>query len=152
MKDEHCPHCGATMVEYRFHINRGLVSCLGKLLKAGGEAIRRDLVLKNSEYTNFPKLAYWGLAEQEPDKEGRRRGRPWKITQKGHFFLARGTQIFSTVVTYRGKVVRIEDALVWIDDVEPDYKLADWYAMTRVPAGPEIPPDLQGRLNLIEAR
>ncbi|MEE8111350.1 MAG: hypothetical protein V3T54_01315 [Acidobacteriota bacterium] len=150
MKDEFCDKCGATMVEYRFRLNKGLVSCLGKLLKAGGQAIRRDLHLKNSEYTNFPKLAYWGLAEQKPDETGRRRGHPWEITQKGRFFLARATMAFGTVVTYRGKVLRIEDKPVWIDDVDPDYKLADWYALTRQPAGPLIPPDKQGRLPLME--
>lgn len=138
MKDETCPHCGATMVEYRFRLSKGLVSSLGKLLKAGGPANRRDLDLTNSEYTNFPKLAYWKLSKQHQNADGRTRNQPWEITQFGKFWLSGGTQVFEQVVTYRGKFVRVEGRPVWIADVDPDWKLADWYVLTREAAGPEV--------------
>lgn len=137
------------MVEYKFRLSRGLVSSLGKLLKAGGPAHRQDLNLSNSQYTNFPKLAYWKLSKQIPDDDGRTRGRPWEITQQGKFWLSGLTQVYEQVVTYRGKFVRVEGKPVWISNVDPNWKQADWYVLTRLPAGPKITPGpSQGSLQL----
>ena len=152
MKKEFCSQCGATTVEYKFRLSKGLVSCLGKLLKADGPAHRRYLHLTNSEYTNFPKLAYWKLSRQLQNADGRTRNQPWTITNMGKFWISGATQVFEQVVTYRGKFVRIEGEPVSISDVDPDWKKADWYVLTRESAGPEVDPKpKQGLLNLAGA-
>jgi hypothetical protein len=127
------------MVEYTFRLNKGLVSCLAKLVRAGGPVLRRDLRLTHSQYTNFQKLAYWKMARQVPDERGRTRGRPWEATQFGDFFMRKATQAFREVVTYRRQVVRVQGPIVWVDQVDPDWKKAEWYVETRRAAGPDVP-------------
>ena len=141
-----CPTCGATTVEYSFWLNLGLVTALGKLARAGGRAKRSELKLTNSEYTNFVKLSYWGLAIQPADEQGKVRGRPWEITYRGRLFLGGHIVMLKSAVTYRGKVRRLEGKMVRVTDVDPDWKTAEWYVETRVSAGPPGPEPVQHEL------
>lgn len=119
-----CPHCKAKMIEYKFSLNTGLVSCLYKLKKAGGQAEVSKLGLSNSQYVNFQKLAWWGLVVKitGEDEVEKRRGGKWGITKKGGRFLRGEAQVKKYVHTYRGEVIRTDGTELFIEDVKDGYK------------------------------
>ena len=124
MKIKKCPHCDAKMIEYKFSLNKGLVSCLYKLNLAGGKSEVSSLGLSNSQYVNFQKLAWWGLVRKiigEGEVE-RRRGGKWGITKRGVKFLSNEISLNKFVYTYRGEVKRMDGPMLFISDVKDGYK------------------------------
>lgn len=119
-----CPHCNAKMIEYKFSLNKGLVSCLYKLRAAGNRAEVSQLGLSNSQYVNFQKLAWWGLVRKiaGEDETERRRGGKWGVTKKGAKFLNNELSIPKYVFTYRGRVKRMEGPMIFLTDVKDGYK------------------------------
>ena len=57
-----CPTCGTKIVEYKHSINKTLVSCLHRLNALGGRARLDKMQLDNTQFANFQKLRYFGLA------------------------------------------------------------------------------------------
>ena len=80
---KNCEHSRHRSVAYTFKLNAGLVRGLKKLsdfyLKGAKFARLKDLDLTNSEYSNFPKLRYWGFAYSN--------GHGWCPTSRGIKFL-----------------------------------------------------------------
>jgi len=111
-----CPTCGSKTLEYHFILNRGLIGGLAKLYDAGVSSALGDLNLTNSEYSNFPKLAYWGLIETDELHTGK-----WSLTKVGAEFLRGSVCIPKGVWTYRGKLVRTDKDLVYARDVVIDF-------------------------------
>lgn len=125
---KYCECCGAKMVEYVHVLSKGLVRCLAKLAVAGGGplSIADDLKLSKSEYTNFGKLQYWQLVEHaDPQVE---RGGIWKLTTAGWAFVSGELALQPRVWTYRGRVVRFENAAITIDQVTGGWKYRPEYA------------------------
>jgi hypothetical protein len=111
---ERCPHCDAKMVEYRHVFNKGLAQGLYELFAAGGGPINlRSLKLTRTQWTNFQKLRYWGLAARTKEDGG------WALTTKGFDFITQGTVISKWVYTYRGATVRFEGKNCVFDEVHP---------------------------------
>lgn len=127
-----CDHCGALMIEYRYSLNKGLAVVLGKLFDAGGPVEVSTLKLTNPQYSNAPKVRYWGLAEQVINKDTMVKRGVWKITQKGVDFVLGKTMVPQHAVTYRNTVIRIEGAMVEFKKISDGYLYrADYAEMAR---------------------
>jgi hypothetical protein len=126
-----CPHCDAKMVEYRHVFNKGLAHGLYELFFAGGGPVSlRSLRITRTQWTNFQKLRYWGLANRtRVDGE-------WILTDKGHTFITQGTAIQKWVWTYRGETVRFDGDTCFFKSVhEPMYQKKADYANNAIPRG-----------------
>jgi len=117
-----CPHCGAKMVEYCHSVNRSMALGLVALWEeAGRKPINiKKLGMTRNQWQNFSTLRYWGLIEQIT-VDGKKKSGVWKITAKGHHFLA-GGYIHKKAWSYRGEVMRRDGRMIWIRDVLKDYK------------------------------
>ena len=69
-------------------------------------SITDDLHLIKGEYTNFAKLAYWGLVRKEGTTD---RGGRWEITDLGRSFIRGNSALQKTVWVYRGVVQRNDE-------------------------------------------
>lgn len=127
MDESKCLHCGAKTVEYKHNLSKGQIRPLIKLLAAGGgpASITDDLHLIKGEYTNFAKLAYWGLAKKEGITE---RGGRWQITERGKEFLRGKIKLRKTVWVYRNDVQRFEGDEISVMDVTGGWKYRPQYA------------------------
>lgn len=141
---ELCEHCGAKIVEYKHGLGKNLMRCLVKLVNAGGGplSISDDLKLTKSQYTNFAKLAYWGLVVKANPKGGERGGM-WAITDEGWRFVRGKEKIQKYACVYRGDVVRRLGPMLSVTDITDDrWKYRPEYAREAVPHDPNKPPDL----------
>ena len=134
-----CPHCGAKMVEYKHGLNRGLLTGLRAIAKAGwgGKTVKlRTLELNNSEWDNFQKLQYWDLVS----KVGSKKSGNWKITELGQQFVSGEKPVNHYVWTYRGVRQRYEGPPLFIDNVLSGYKYRPQYAAeaTSTSRAPEV--------------
>jgi hypothetical protein len=126
-----CPHCDAKMVEYRHVFNKGLAHGLYELFSAGGGPVNlRSLRITRTQWTNFQKLRYWGLASRtKVDGE-------WTLTAKGFAFITQGIGIPKWAWTYRGNTVRFEgDTCFFLSVHEPKYQKKADYADSAVAHG-----------------
>jgi hypothetical protein len=132
-----CSHCGAKMVEYKHGLSKAQVRPLVRLMNAGGGPlnISDDITLNKSEYTNFAKLAYWGLVEKEGDSK---RGGRWQITAIGRRFLGGEVTLQKTAWVYRGVVQRFDGPELSIMDVTGGWKYRPDYARESVPHDPQL--------------
>lgn len=118
-----CPTCGAKIVEYKHSINRTLVSCLHRLNSLGGRARLDKMQLDNTQFANFQKLRYFGLAV--PTNEHNE----WQITNLGVWFLQGRIQVSRFVITKNAVVIRKSQEVVFINEVKDcvQYK-TNWQA------------------------
>ncbi len=107
-----CPMCGHKLVEYKHTMNKTLVSCLSRLNAMGGRARLDKMNLDNTQFANFQKLRYFGLAI--PTNEHNE----WQITNNGVWFLQGKIQIYRFVITKNAKTIRQSDELVYITEVK----------------------------------
>ena len=120
-----CPHCGASMTEYKRGLTDGLAGCLKKLAEAGGVDVAVcNLDLNNSQYSAFAKLRLWELiVKSEPAEDRHKRGGYWSLTDDGWLFVKGKIAIPQYVIEYRGKVVDEIDKWITIEDVTEGW----WY-------------------------
>lgn len=121
-----CECCGAKIIEYEFRFNAGLRSCLRKLAEWGDRPVKvKELGLTTSEWTNFAKLRYWGLAENEMGKDSRHKGGVWGITALGLDFVHGRCHIFDTAVVCRNVVKERKGTRIMFDGsaakIKPEY-------------------------------
>jgi hypothetical protein len=123
-----CPACGRKTTEYTHGINKTLVSCLRALHNAGGSARLDALGLDNSQFTNFQKLRYFGLAVSIGAYS------EWQITRAGVSFLQGRLAIPRFIITRNSRPVCKSDALVFIGEVKDciQYKI-QWQEQARQP-------------------
>lgn len=107
-----CPTCGHKLVEYKHTMNKTLVSCLARLNAMGGRARLDKMNLNNTQFSNFQKLRYFGLAI--PTNEHNE----WQITNNGVWFLQGKIQIYRFVITKNATTIRQSDELVYITEVK----------------------------------
>ena len=107
-----CPTCGSKIVEYKHSINKTLVSCLHRLNALGGRARLDKMQLDNTQFANFQKLRYFGLAI--PTNENNE----WQITNHGIWFLQGRIQVSRFVMTKNATVIRKSTELVFIGEVK----------------------------------
>jgi len=128
-----CPHCNATMVEYRHSFSKALAAGLHRIYSAQKPVNLKELGLTRNQWDNFQKLRYWGLVGQSYRDDGVRIGGVWHITQAGIDFIERGTFIKKYVYTYRGEPVRFDGDVCFFEDVHPDYEQRESYSANAVP-------------------
>ena len=124
-----CEHCGATMVEYKHGLSKGLCRSLAVVTLAFCDTEPheiRDMNLDYSHRCNFQKLRYWGLVEKIGDKDSK--GGLWRITEDGMKFAKGEISAPKFVWTYRGDVVRYEGEEIWITAVTDGWKYRPDYA------------------------
>ncbi len=107
-----CPTCGSKIVEYKHSIKKTLVSCLHRLNALGGRARLDKMQLDNTQFANFQKLRYFGLAI--PTNENNE----WQITNHGIWFLQGRIQVSRFVMTKNATVIRKSTELVFIGEVK----------------------------------
>ena len=134
----YCHHCGAKMVEYKHGLSKGLCRSLAKVVTKFGERAMfgQDIAqmgLKSSEYCNFQKLRYWGLVVKVGDDGGK--GGKWRVTRKGMDFVSGNLTVPRFVWTYRGRVERVSDKMISIEQVTQGWKFRRDYARERVAHG-----------------
>jgi len=123
-KHKHCEHCGASMVEYKRGFNVGLARCIYQISRRGGINVDvSQMGLSNSEYSNFGRLRFWGLVEQDRNFDNKAKGGVWSMTEKGWEFAKGNIEIPKYVMTYRGVVVEELPEMVAIQDVTDGW----WY-------------------------
>jgi hypothetical protein len=126
-KPKICPECGAKMVTYTQHLNLALKHNLVQIHAVGGGPIRiNDLSLTHNQWSNFPKLAYWGLAENTA-------AGIWALTELGRLFICGGISIPRSTTTYRGVVVRQFGKDIYFKDITGRCKRRYEYAKDAQP-------------------
>ena len=123
-----CPACGRKITEYKHTINKTLVAGLARLNAMGGRARIDRLGLDYTQFTNFQKLRYFGLAIPTNEHS------EWQITDQGIWFLQGRIQISRFVITRNATIVRKSTEVVFINEVKDcvDYKV-EWKAQARQP-------------------
>ncbi len=123
-----CPACGHKSVEYKHSINRTLVSGLARLNQVGGQARLDAMHLENTQFTNFQKLRYFGLAMPT------NLNNEWVLTNHGLWFLQGRIQVPRFVITRNARVIRTSPELVYINEIKDciEYKAA-WQAQASQP-------------------
>lgn len=144
-----CPHCHASMVEYRHGLSRALVEGLVRLYRHRKPVNLSLLQLTRNQWDNFQKLRYWDLVARFTTKEGARKGGVWTMTSKGIDFVLSRIKVPRSVWTYRGERVRYEGDEVFIHQIDEGYRtMADYSeeSKPRFPQGLPIRPPGQGFL------
>lgn len=117
------------MVEYTFSLNKGICDFLYKLYRIGVPVKTSNLVGKAySQWTNYTKLAYWGLAVPVKNEESARKRGWWVITDLGKAFIENREKVSRVVVMYRNKVKRFEGPEVSASDISEGYLYVQDYA------------------------
>lgn len=118
MDKKYCPHCGASMIDYKRGFSKDLARCIYRFSRAGGYKVDvSDLALTNPQYSNFQRLRFWDLAVKEENEDGSGKGGVWSMTQKGWNFVKGEISIPRYAITYRGNVQRFEGENLFIQDV-----------------------------------
>lgn len=128
---KNCPTCGARTVRYRFRLNKGLATALAELYRAslgsqGRPTQLGSLPISKAQYSNFPKLRYWDLAQSDA------RGK-WAITPNGVAFVEGRGFARPVAHTDRGCVVERTGEPVTINDFLPGYDWSKFYVSTAEP-------------------
>lgn len=123
-----CPHCGASMMEYKHSINVGLIAGLVRLHRHGKPVNLKHLNLTRNQWDNFQKLRYWDLVTPTADPDGSKKGGTWRLTMKGASFVMGKIAVPRSVWTYRGRKLRYEGSFVKIHDIDEGYKYRPDYA------------------------
>lgn len=133
---ERCPHCNATMTEYKHSLSKALLRCLVKLAKAGrGDFNLNELGMNYNQQSNFQKMRYWGLVEKaDPTCM---KGGKWRMTDLGWSFVEGHTQLRKSAWSYRGEFVRFDGDRVYIQDLTEGWKYRPDYARERRPHEPQ---------------
>lgn len=129
-----CELCGSKIVEYKFGLNKGLLAFLVALVRAGKPVHIGELKLTNSQYSNYPKATYWGLASSmaPENEEESLKGGKWALTLKRLQFLRGNQAIPKYAVTLKGAVVRHEGPDIYVDGIEEGYAYrGDYQAQAR---------------------
>lgn len=98
-----CLCCGHIDIAYNHHFSVLILECL-KRLQALDEIYPwqnfsfAQIMPTKSQYTNFWKLRYWGLAELNEETG-------WRITQKGRDFLVGNIKIPNYVVIFKDQLM-----------------------------------------------
>lgn len=123
-----CPLCKQKIVCYKHTLSRIIVKGLYSLHKAGGRAKLDKLGLSNSEFTNFQKLRYFGLALNSKSSC------EWFITSKGYSFLEGRIKINMAAYTENGRVVRLSRKKIFITQVKNggQFKI-EWREQAMIP-------------------
>ena len=101
-----CLCCGHIDVAYNHHFSVLVLDCLKSLYyldqqKPWAKFSFIEIMPTKSEYTNFWKLRYWGLAEME-EWTG------WGITQKGREFFEGRIKIPNYVVIFKDEIMPVD--------------------------------------------
>jgi hypothetical protein len=105
-----CPACGQKIVEYKHGLNRTLISCLWHLHNTGGQAQLDKMDLDNTQFTNFQKLRYFGLAVSVGQHN------EWLLTAAGKEFLRGRGRVSRFVITRNARVIRQSDERVFVQE------------------------------------
>jgi hypothetical protein len=132
--DQYCEHCGAKVVEYKHNFSAGIANGLYQLYLARKPMLLTDLELTRYQWTNFQKLRYWNLVEQDKDPITRKATGAWKITGKGIDLIENpNSRIFKNAWTFRGQLTRYDGPEIAFSDVhEKFYKQRPEYAAEAV--------------------
>lgn len=129
-----CPTCGRRIIETPHGLNQTIIHGLWRLHNAGGRSRLDKLNLTNSQFTNFQKTQYFGLAIRAKDAEGKINNE-WILTNAGLEFLAGRRQMPKQVFVFNGKVSRVSTEKVYIDEITNcvQYKV-EWQQNARQPS------------------
>lgn len=116
-----CPLCKQKIVQYKHCLNKTLINNLSKLYQSGGQSRLDVMKLSHSEFTNFQKLRYFGLAYNDKNTN------EWILTRKGKAFLSGQENVSKFVITENANVVEFSEEKVFISQIKDcvQYKI-DW--------------------------
>jgi len=107
-------------VEYKHSLSPVMVRGLFKLYRVGGCSKLLDVDLSKSEFTNFQKLRYFGLAVKQENHE-------WIVTDKGVEFLEGIRSCEKFVYTRGGKVLRSDEKTIFLNEVKKIGDILEFY-------------------------
>lgn len=112
-----CPCCGQFVKIYKRKIDSGMAQGLIAAYKKGAD---KDFihvptallgVQINSSTSQFSKLRYWDLVEEQVNNDTKKRtSGHWKLTDKGIDFVLRRSSVKKYVYTYNQKIVDFGDS------------------------------------------
>jgi len=113
---EYCPCCGLRIpTEYKHGLTKVLIKGLVDLYNTPNKQANLNQLIQNkTEYTNFQKLRYFGLAiplRKEDNGE-------WVVTNKGRWFLRGQIPCERFVWTRAARVVRMSAETLFITEVK----------------------------------
>ena len=121
--DKICPHCGASMKEWKHSLTPGLVDILVSFIEAVKNKkenkihLQVDLNLNKNQYNNFQKLRYFGLVAKVRNDDGSHLAGYWLITRLGGEFLRREKAIPMWIKTFRNSIEEKSEELIFINDI-----------------------------------
>lgn len=113
MQKEFCPCCGQSVSKHKHSLSANMVKILKKAATRFPFVefhLQKDIELTHSQYANFQKLRYWGLADKG-DTSGH-----WRITSHGRGFLAGEISLPRWVKTFNNSVVEQSSEYVSVRD------------------------------------
>jgi len=123
---QECPTCGHKVKTYKFSLGNGYVAPLIRAFKKGeGVAFKTaDVVGGNqSAYTNFQKLAYWGLIETAYSVDTAKTKGLWSLTDQGRMFVLNSVAMPKTAVRMNKKTMGFEGEEVFFADLVDDWQV-----------------------------
>lgn len=129
-----CPTCGRKIIETPHGLNKTIIFGLWQLYKAGGRARLDELGLTNSQFTNFQKTQYFGLAVMSKDVTGKK-NREWVLTTAGIEFLTGRRQMPKQVFVFGGRVSRVSAQKLYIHEIRDCVQFkVEWQENARQPS------------------
>lgn len=111
-----CPHCNQNMMIYRRNIRSNMLYCLHRLYFTLGNVPTktRDIDARSNVISDFPKLRFWGLVEEQDGK--------WLVTTRGHMYLLGNVSLKKYKWIYNNGVMadQAENPRLYIWDICPE--------------------------------
>jgi len=121
-----CPCCSRPLKAYGYEITKELVDIGMKILEwcignKNYNFLSKEIFEGHKELTQFQKLQYFGIIKRL-DKS-----MEWRLTKTGYLFLKGSIQLSEKVWVFRNKVVLREDRMIYVGQVQLDWKTRwDW--------------------------
>lgn len=130
LRKELCDHCGASMMENEYTMNRVLVRAMIKMLRKPGVPIRQ-LEMTKSEYAVVSKLKHWGLAHKAEDGV-------WVLSETGKSWLSGKGKIPRAIRYFRNKLTHQSPEMISVYEVMPTEESKQRYREMMTPYFKEL--------------
>lgn len=115
-----CPHCHREIRIYLRNLQWQHALCLYNLYRLGQNSYHHYSEFSPEGFTDYGKLALWGLAESQVNTEEPKKleSGNWKLTYKGIEFLLGRCQIDKYILTYNNDIIPPIDTDIEVENNE----------------------------------
>lgn len=112
-----CPCCAQTVKKYPRSIYKAMLTALALMVRRPDGVVHKELLDLGLHSGDYAKLAYWALAERDPETT------IWTATPLGLSFYEGRTSVPKYVYVYNGEVLGCSDEQVTIEDCRKKFDL-----------------------------